>query len=408
MRKLLIVADDLTGANDTGAMLAGLGYTSAASPGPQVDPCVLGREVLSVNADSRALPPDEAYARVKSLVGGFFPGGQALLSKRIDSTLRGNLGAEIDAALDALPAGWRAAVVSASPGAGRLCVGGTVLVHGVPLMETGMARDVRTPVFSSCVLETIARQSSRPGRLIPIDTVLKGPEAIAQAVRESDEPILAFDAASDQHLDWIAQALEAAQTPFVGCDPGPFTLARTLLRFPPRAQTGSALVVVGSRTEESRRQVETLAARRDCVPVELDVDRLLEDAAGEAKRALAAFAGAGRGSLLLLSLTAARTLPGRAADVCAALCRCARLVLEGRPDVDRCYLSGGDIARGFLDEVGARGVELLCELLPLAVCGRLLGGPHEGLLVLTKGGMIGGPDAIERMLENASRFRGPA
>ena len=59
MLKLLIVADDLTGANDTGAMLAGLGYAAAASPTPEVFPGLLaGREVLSINADSRALPKD--------------------------------------------------------------------------------------------------------------------------------------------------------------------------------------------------------------------------------------------------------------------------------------------------------------------------------------------------------------
>lgn len=73
-----------------------------------------------------------------------------------------------------------------------------------------------------------------------------------------------------------------------------------------------------------------------------------------------------------------------------------------RRDVSRCYLSGGDIARGFLEQAGAKGVDLVCELLPLAVCGRLVGGRFDGLLLLTKGGMIGGPDAIFQMLEKSS------
>lgn len=84
------------------------------------------------------------------------------------------------------------------------------------------------------------------------------------------------------------------------------------------------------------------------------------------------------------------------------LCECAVQVLAARRDVSRCYLSGGDIARGFLEQTGAKGVDLVCELLPLAVCGRLVGGRFDGLLLLTKGGMIGGPDAIFQMLEKSS------
>lgn len=404
MLKLLIVADDLTGANDTGAMLAGLGYAAAASPTPEVFPGLLaGREVLSINADSRALPKDQAYARVRGLVERFYPGPEAVLSKRIDSTLRGNLGAELDAVLDVLPPGARAAVVSASPAAGRICAGGAVLVHGVPLLETGLVHDPRTPVQSCFVGRAIAAQSRREQAHIGLDAVTQGPEAIGQALRATEAPVLVFDACTDQHLSSIAQALLESGLSFACFDPGPFTLALTRARFPkPRPKEGTALVVVGSRTVESRRQVAFLLEKGGFAHHACDLQALLADPVAEAGRALAFFASQPEGTGLVLSTVEAPQLHGRAAEVCQRLCECAVQVLAARRDVSRCYLSGGDIARGFLEQAGAKGVDLVCELLPLAVCGRLVGGRFDGLLLLTKGGMIGGPDAIFQMLEKSS------
>jgi len=46
--------------------------------------------------------------------------------------LRGNLGAEIDAVLDAAGEGYRAAVVPVYPKSGRICVGGYLLVKWHP------------------------------------------------------------------------------------------------------------------------------------------------------------------------------------------------------------------------------------------------------------------------------------
>ena len=71
------------------------------------------------------------------------PAGEICI-KKIDSTLRGNVAAETLAAMHALGRA-NAIIVPAFPAQGRTVVGGMVHVNGVPLPQTGFARDALSP-----------------------------------------------------------------------------------------------------------------------------------------------------------------------------------------------------------------------------------------------------------------------
>lgn len=64
------------------------------------------------------------------------------------------------------------------------------------------------------------------------------------------------------------------------------------------------------------------------------------------------------------------------------------------------YASGGDVAAAVTAALGADGFAIEAEVLPLAIAGHLVGGPHDGLLFATKGGLIGGPDTARDCLEH--------
>ena len=72
-----------------------------------------------------------------------------LYSKRIDSTLRGNLGGETDAMLDCLGKDFIAVSAPCFPSSGRTLVGGYLLVDDLPLHKTNIAIDPKTPVKTS-------------------------------------------------------------------------------------------------------------------------------------------------------------------------------------------------------------------------------------------------------------------
>src|SRR4051794_12801076 len=137
--RIAVIADDLTGAADTGVQLARAGHrTAVAFSAEHAD-----LDAVVVDTDSRGLPADEAAARVCAAARQL--AGAPILMKKVDSTLRGPLAAEIGAALEA--SGRTVAVVApAFPATGRTTVGGVQLVDGEPVHRTRFARDPVHPV----------------------------------------------------------------------------------------------------------------------------------------------------------------------------------------------------------------------------------------------------------------------
>src|SRR5262249_16977390 len=121
--RTMLIADDLTGACDAGATFAGRGpvpvFIAPALPGAEWS-------VAFVDTESRGLSPADASNLVRATVNRVGELAGSLLFKKIDSTLRGPVGAELDALLDT--SGRRMALVCpAFPGQRRTVVDGTLL-----------------------------------------------------------------------------------------------------------------------------------------------------------------------------------------------------------------------------------------------------------------------------------------
>lgn len=138
MPRVLIIADDLSGAADCGIACVHAGLNATVSLGSTNHTDV---DVLSIDAHTRVLHPRAAAERIHELVCQYASDPSILLFKKIDSTLRGHLGAELAAALDArrrtVPNSI-AIMAPAFPANGRTTVRGMHYVHGVPLHETEM------------------------------------------------------------------------------------------------------------------------------------------------------------------------------------------------------------------------------------------------------------------------------
>ena len=154
--KVLVLADDFTGANDAGVSLAETGMRAevAFSASYQGE-----AQALILNSDSRAQPAAEAARRITHLLQAVLPRFQPRWTvKKIDSTLRGNLGAELEATMRALNCAV-AVLAPAFPAAGRVTRRGVCYVHGSPVNETEFATDPKTPVSSADIAAVVAQQS---------------------------------------------------------------------------------------------------------------------------------------------------------------------------------------------------------------------------------------------------------
>ncbi len=268
---IIVTADDTTGALETAAACAAGGCPGIVVPhgaGRSVASTVPGQLVV-VDLRSRHLPPDEAAARLRSIVEVVADLG----AHKMDSTLRGNWPAEIEAIAHA---GRRVLMVPAFPAAGRTCVHGVVHVDGVPVHRTAFADDPRSPVVTS-----------RPTDLLPGAVSAHDLGAVRAALAEGVRIVVA-DAVTDVDVGALASyAAEHRDVVLVG--PAAAITARVTARVAGRDRSRSTsihrpaplepgvLVVSASRHPTAVAQLAELAALGVTV-VRPPADARIEDA----------------------------------------------------------------------------------------------------------------------------------
>lgn len=425
MGTVLVVADDLTGANAAAAGFARTGLravTAGAATRPDVVAEMVSRfDVVVASIDCRHEPPAVARERLAAVVRAGWPA--ELVCNRVDTTLRGNLGSTTRALLDEVRSLTGERVVAlcapAHPAAGRHTVGGTQLLGGRRLEETEVARDARTPVTTSDVAAVLTGQADLEVGHLDI-AVVTGPEdsldaaldeLLAGAPTGRPLDVVVADAITEDHLDRVARAaVRAARrggVRWVTVDPGPASaaLARAL-GLSSAADRPPVLAVSGSATELTRAQLAQVAAQRG---VALHRAPTLPGSAVPDVDATAALldtllAGAEPGATVVLATVLEegdlrRVDPQEAARIPVALATAVRRNLELHP-VDGIYCTGGDVTAALLAELGSTGLEVTDEVTPLAVAGSVVGGPWDGLPMVTKGGLVGDASAAVACLDH--------
>lgn len=207
---LLIIADDFTGALDTGVQFAAHGIRTRVVVDLDVDFTTQDVKVLVVDTETRHLLPDEAYDVVARLTKRAKCAGVSYIYKKTDSALRGNIGAELAAVLEASGCS-QLPFLPAFPETERITRGGIHYVDGVPVTESPFGMDPFAPVKHSVVTELIAEQCHLPARSFP---ALTAGDSIPQ-----DEGILVFDAADAGDLYHTGRQLleQGALNIMAGC-----------------------------------------------------------------------------------------------------------------------------------------------------------------------------------------------
>ncbi|MGP4071050.1 four-carbon acid sugar kinase family protein [Piscibacillus sp. B03] len=153
-QKLGIIADDFTGANDTGIQLSKKGYSTQVLVDLPQERIETQAQVTIIDTDTRAISSKDAYGVVKQTVSFLSDNQINQLYKKVDSTLRGQIGAEISALEDA----WKPDIIviaPAYPSLKRVTSGGIHYVDGEPVAETEFGRDPKTPVKDSRIVELL-------------------------------------------------------------------------------------------------------------------------------------------------------------------------------------------------------------------------------------------------------------
>nr|WP_154324534.1 four-carbon acid sugar kinase family protein [Pantoea sp. 201603H] len=413
--KMLVIADDFTGANDTGVQLAKKGARTEVVLGDNTK--LSGRaDVLVINTESRALSATAAKEKVTTALRHYSAAqhGTPVIYKKIDSTFRGNVGAEVEALLIASQA--RIAIVAAAiPAAGRTTVQGECRVNQVPLAETEFATDPKTPICSSRIKTLINLQSTLPVYEVGLDEI-RGPMLASRlnALAQEAVCIAVLDAESDGDLALIAQSLEAMNQPFMLVGAAGLANALSVSFYRERQKRLPVLVVAGSMSEATRRQIEFAAGDKSLGIVDIDVEQLLQNddpaiISELVQRAVALLQQEQHCVLrtcrndqdrlkidnLCLRYHFTRQVLGE--NIGRWLGEITRQIIN-QSRIGGLFLTGGDIAIAVARALGAQGYRIEQEVTPCVPCGTFVNSDIDDLPVITKAGGFGDESTLRDAL----------
>ncbi|RYG72413.1 four-carbon acid sugar kinase family protein [Lentibacillus lipolyticus] len=416
--KIGVIADDLTGANATGVRLSKQGFSSATVVYRDKIPDSQELDAVCIDTDTRYANEQAVVNRMKKAMQSFQEWDAKVICKRIDSTIRGNIGLEIDTILEEIGENSLAVVVASFPDSGRISSGGYLLVDGVPVQQTDVAKDPVMPITKSFIPEIIQRQSKHHVGHIGLDKVLAGNSDLKEAFEDQinkNNRIVVVDAVTDEEIDTIAETIADIQSVrIVPVDPGPLTAAYSRAFLHQFIESSKIIVTVGSVTTLTGRQLRYLIDKTDSNPVYVSAEKLATLSAAweqEVQRATSeALERIHTNDVLIITTyeedaklidfhlkaelenTSQDALAKRITD---GLAKITRLVMEqAEHPIQGCFTSGGDVTASLCAICMASGIKLEDEVLPLAAYGKMIGGHFPGQPIVTKGGLVGDKKAI--------------
>jgi uncharacterized protein YgbK (DUF1537 family) len=358
-----VLADDLTGALDTGAeFVTAFGPLRVVWHGPAAAASAsAGVMDIATREDDAAAAAGRAMAAAPWLAGG------AIAFHKIDSLLRGPWAASIGALMRS--GDWRTIVLApAHPAQGRRTVGGRQErrrgddgweVVGLPLLDCLRAEGMPVTALGA------------DGRALP-------------------EGLVVADAASEADLEHIAQRGKEQGRSVLWCGAG--GLARALA--PCKTAADRRLVppvlgLVGSDQSVSRDQLEA------CGPAWTRLDPDGDD--GSVCKAL------DREALALCSVDLPEPMPRGAAREAIAV-RFEHLTrVVPRPST--LLVAGGETLRGLCLSLGAEALEVTGQVEPGVPRSRMVGGRWDGVSVISKSGAFGTREFLRDLMSENGLLR---
>ncbi|MCU5771159.1 four-carbon acid sugar kinase family protein [Erwiniaceae bacterium BAC15a-03b] len=407
-----VIADDFTGANDAGSGLARAGArvnvlfdSSSALNSAEAD-------VWVISTDSRALSAPQAAERTRqAMTAGVEIVRHGWIFKKIDSTLRGNPGAEIAAAL--LASGRQLAlVVPAVPKLGRTTRDGHCLIDGQLLTATEFASDPKTPVSDSSVLARLQAQSDLSGAVLSLEELRS--DALAQRLQQhlhQGTRLLVADAESDHDIQRLMRAAaQLEEKPLLAGSAGLSDALGALLADRPAAPL---LAVVGSMSDIAQQQIARLQVQHRLTLVDIDIAGLFQQppwpqSSSWLQQAVTALqqgehciirtcqqAGQ-RHAIAALCQQHQISRQQLGEQICQQLGELTAAILP-QTEPAGLYLSGGDVALAIARRLGASGFQIKGQVAGCVPYGHLLNA-YQHMLVMTKAGGFGDENTLVEVI----------
>ena len=388
-KKYLIIADDLTGSNDTGVQMRKRGIPVDVILFPENKKT--DRSIV-LDTESRNLSPDEAYQKVKDLTKKVLENNDFdIVYKKVDSTLRGNIAIEIKAICEIYKPS-KVVFAPSYPKIGRTTQNKIHRLSGTPLMETEMAEDPLSPIKTDNIVELLKSEFTEP--IIHHDN---------KSFNENNNILSGgkfhtFDIATSSDILKLANLLINSNEKilYVGSAGLAEGIFENLYRAPP------ILSVIGSISEVSLKQMN-YAEKNEVQVIQVNKESIFNEES---------YVNYVKEITELLEnnndviLTASRTRKDYEETIQYAKKEKNLNTVESSTFVKNClstitkevlkstkisglFLTGGDTAIAVIEKLGGTGCAIQSEILTGIIHSTLIGGEYHGLNLITKAGAFG-------------------
>uniref|UniRef100_Q0I3E2 Four-carbon acid sugar kinase family protein n=1 Tax=Histophilus somni (strain 129Pt) TaxID=205914 RepID=Q0I3E2_HISS1 len=404
---LLVIADDLTGANDTAVMFAEAGFNTvlktkvSALAQMQSDKA----QVISVSTDSRAIG-EKAKEQTQIAISNAIQNGIGQIYLKIDSTMRGSVKYQIEGAIEvwaSLYPDVKAIICPAYPEMGRTIEAGHLYVNSVPVKETASGKDPICPVLSSSMQELLP-----DAQVIPCDTV----DNLQASIENSEYKQIVIDAKTHEDLAIIAKVINHIGNKIIPV--GSAGLAQKLKNIqnkprPKREITlGRTLIVVTSIHEISQLQVDeyvsTLGGKS--IVFHPSPSQLMNYSQSEhsLKLQLNALIRFSKDNVIIRANPAkvvnakSANITETAKEISQHLADLSKFCLDNEK-FDSLILFGGDGAAALLDQMNVTEMNVLyAVVLGVPLC-LIEEGNYSDIVVMTKSGGFGDKTLLSHIME---------
>ena len=199
-----ILADDFTGANDTGVQFSKKGLSVRVISDCSVTST--DSDILVINTETRVMDKDVAKSTIKITTEQLLSQNYNKIYKKIDSTYRGNIGIEIETLANSCNR-TICVMAPALPSQNRVLIDGISFVNGIQLHLSSFSKDPIHPITNSSVSEIIQEQTSMKIQSVSIKDICTGAfqESFTNALNTNLDPLI-FLCDSTQESDLIAIA----------------------------------------------------------------------------------------------------------------------------------------------------------------------------------------------------------
>lgn len=394
MNEFLIIADDFTGANDTGVQFTRKGISTQVIFNKEIN--INNTKAIVIDTESRGLSGEEAYDRVKVISEAILNNSFNCVYKKVDSTLRGNIVEEVKALYESYDPEL-VIFAPAYPSNHRTTKNGIQHINNIPVSKTEIGKDPKKPVIEDNITHILQKALEETVTHISIKDIKNN------KVDFSKNRFMTFDAIVEEDLITIVKLVSILKKKILWV--GSAGLANAIMQV--NIPSIPALAVVGSISEVSHNQIK-YAVSKGLKIVRVDIVEILknknilpfiEEATNELKHGhdiilASSFIREDYENCIQLGIKLGMPKEEVSIFTQVTLGEIVTNILN-KVTVAGLFLTGGDTAIEVIKKINATGSKILQEVTDGIPLMRLKGGAFDGLPVITKAGAFGEVNALD-------------